>query len=94
MENKLVIPFGDKKIVAEINDWKDDMPKELVVYLCDKDDCIIQDICLVRGHYEYKKDDGEFEIYKDFIDCLVWGDSGDEDYTNKYVIGVHEEEEE
>ena len=94
MENKLVISFGDKKIVADIIDWGDELPMELAVYLCDKDDYIIQDICLVRGHYEYKKDDGEFKIYKDFIDCLVWGDSDDADYTNKYVIGVYKEEEE
>lgn len=94
MKNKLVIPFGDKKIVAEINDWKDDMPKELVVYLCDKDDHIIQDICLVRPHYDYIRSKGEFETDNNFVDCLVWGDSDDEDYTNKYVIGVYEEEEE
>ena len=41
MENKLEIKFGDKKIVAEINDWCDGGPKELTVYLRDKDNCII-----------------------------------------------------
>ena len=94
MKNKLIIPLGDKKIVAEINDNNlPEIPIELNVYLTDSNGQIIQDICLVRAHYDYSSK-GEFETDNNFVDCLVWGDSDDEDYTNKYVIGVHEEEEE
>ena len=94
MENKLEIKFGDKKIVAEINDWSDGGTNELTVYLCDKDNRIIQDICLVRPHYEVNRKTYEFETNNDFIDCLIWGDSDEEDYTHKFVIGVYEEDEE
>ena len=94
MENKLEIKLGDKKIVAEINDWCDDAPNELTVYLCDKDNCLIQDVCLVRPHYEVNEKTYEFETNNEFIDCLVWSDSDTEDYTHKFVIGVYEEDEE
>ena len=95
MEKKLIIPFGDKKIIAEINDNNlPEIPIELNVYLTYSDGKIIQDICLVRPHYDYIRSKGEFETDDNFVDCLVWGDSDDEDYTNKYVIGVYEEEEE
>ena len=95
MEKKLIIPFGDKKIVTEINDNNlPEIPIELNVYLTYSDGKIIQDICLVRPHYDYICSKGEFETDDNFVDCLVWGDSDDEDYTNKYVIGVYEEEEE
>lgn len=94
MENKLEIKFGDKKIVAEINDWSDGAPNELTVYLCNKDNCIIQDICLVRPHYEVNRKTCEFETNNEFIDCLVWSDSDEEDYTHKFMIGVYDEDEE
>ena len=95
MEKKLIIPLGDKKIVAEIDDMNGpEFAPALCVYIQDEEDCIIQDICLVRPHYDYIKKSGEFETDNNLIDCLVWGDSDDEDYTNKFVIGIHEEEEE
>lgn len=96
-KNKLTIPFGNHKIIAEIIDCSSpEFPPELVVYLCNENDVIIQDICVVRSHYEYKQTlhDLEFTIDNDFIDCLVYGDSDYEDYTNKFVIGIHKDEEE
>lgn len=92
MENRLVIPIGKNKIVAEITDWQDGMPNELVVYLCDDNDAVFQDICLVREHYDYNRNSEEFEVDSDFVDCIVWGESGNDDYTNKHVIGVYDEE--
>lgn len=94
MEKKLIIQLGNKKIVAEIyNNHGPEIPPELCVYLEDEDGAIIQDICLVRPHCEYNKQSGYFETDNEFVDCLVWGDSDDEDYTNNFVIGIHEEEE-
>lgn len=94
MENKLIIPLGENRIVAEIYDLNGpDFPPEIVIYLRDKNNVIIQDICVVRPHYRYSEKEMEFKIYNDFVDCLVWGDSYNEDYTKKYVIGVNEEEE-
>lgn len=95
MENKLVVQLGENQIVAEIDDRSaPEIPPEIVIYLQDKEGNIIQDICLVRPHYEYNRKAEEFETSNDFVDCLVWGDSWDEDYTDKHVIGVYEEEEE
>lgn len=94
MEKKLIIQLGNKKIVAEIyNNNGPEIPPELCVYLQDEDGVIIQDICLVRPYYEYKKESGYFETNNDFVDCLVWGDSDDEDYTDQFTIKIHEEEE-
>lgn len=93
-KNKLTIPFGNHKIIAEIDDRNTpEIPPELIIYLCDENDVIIQDICVVRPHYEYKQKLQEFITDNDFIDCLVYGDSDYEDYTNKFVIGIHEDEE-
>jgi hypothetical protein len=93
MENKLVIPFGEYKIVAEIDDANlPEIPPEMIVCICDKDDRIVQDVCVVRPHYHFNGSTMEFEHDNDFVDCLVWTDSDDEDYTHKHVIGVHEEE--
>lgn len=92
MEKKLVIPFGNHKIVAEINDVSPEIPNELWIHIRDQEDKIVQDICLVRAHYNYIRSKGEFETDNDFVDCLVWGDSDNEDYTDKHVIAVYEEE--
>lgn len=93
-KNKLTIPFGNHKIVAEIDDRNTpEIPPELIIYLCDENDVIIQDICVIRPHYEYKQKLQEFITDNDFIDCLVYGDSDYEDYTNKFVIGIHKDEE-
>ena len=95
MENKLVINFGKNKICAEI--YPTGLvatPYELCVYLCNEKDELFQDICVVRPHYHYNSNKAEFETDNSLVDCLVWGESGDEDYTNKHVIGVYELEEE
>ena len=93
-ENKLVIPFGEYKIIAEIDDRNQpEIPPEMVVYIADKDNRIAQDVCLVRPHYEINRKTMEFETDNDFVDCLVWADSDDEDYTHRHVIGVYKEEE-
>lgn len=93
MKNRLTIQLGNKKIVAEIvDDNGPEVPPELCVFLEDEDGTIIQDICCVRPHYDINRKTKEFETDNEFVDCLVWGDSDEEDYTDKFVIGIHEEE--
>ena len=93
MQGKLVIPLGDNKIVAEVNDANlPEIPPELCVYICDKDDVIIQDICLVRPSYEYKMETHEFVTDNESVDCLVWEDPENEDFTIDYTIDVYKEE--
>lgn len=88
--DKLVIPFGNHKIVAEISDVSPEIPNELWIHIRDQEDKIVQDICIVRAHFDFNRRKNEFEVDNDFVDCLVWGDSDCEDYTDKHVIAVHE----
>lgn len=92
MENQIEVQIGNKKIVAFVNDWQDGMPKEIYVSLVDSNNVIIQDLCMIREHYHYNKNQGEFEIDSGLIDCKVWANSDNEDYTDEFVIGVYEED--
>ena len=92
MENKIEVKIGDNKLVAFINDWEDGMPMEIFISLEDKDGRCIQDICMVREHYHYKPNSGEFEVDSKLIDCRVWADSDSEDYTHDFCIGVWEDD--
>jgi hypothetical protein len=93
MENKLYLNIGNgKNIVVEHLDWHDEFPNELSVYICDENNVVLQDICLVRQHYEYDKANDYTKVY-DKIDCMVWADCGSEDYTHKFVIDQWKEDE-
>lgn len=94
MERKVEIPLGENKIVAEIYDMDcPDFPPEIIIHLRDKNNVIIQDICLVRPHYVMDKETCEAIISNDCVQCLVWGEPEIEDYTEKHIIGIHEWEE-
>lgn len=94
MERKLVIPIGENKIVAKIYDMDcPEFPPEITIHLVDNTDVIIQDICLVRPHYTINATDGP-QISGKSVECIVWADHEDEDYTHKHIIDVHEWEEE
>ena len=91
--NKLIIKLGENEIVAEVYDMNGpEFPPELCVYIRNKDGVILQDICLARPHHGLNNKTKEFETNNNFIDCLVWGESGYEDYTDKHVIAVYDEE--
>jgi hypothetical protein len=95
MTNRLEIQLGANKIVAEVFCCGEaGIPPELNVYIQAKDGLILQDICLVRPNCDINRKTMEFETNNNFVDCLVWGDSDDEGYTKKFVIGVREEEDE
>lgn len=91
MNNKLIIPLGDFRIVAELNDvnspGSNDFPIELCVMLEDSQGRFIQDICIARQHYEFDHTNDTFHK-TDSIDLFTWGDSSYEDYTQKYIIPV------
>lgn len=93
MKQKLVIPFGDHKIVAEIDDADNAVIQpELIVYLCDSNDTITQDVCCIRPFYGIERN--EFIRNNNLVSCLVYGDSQNEDYTANYTIEVYRDEEE
>ena len=92
MQNKIEIEIGNKKLVAFIQDWEDELPKEVYISIVDNNGIFLQDICMVREHYSYNEDDDCFEIDSDRVDCRVWSDVDNEDYTYKFVIDVYKEE--
>ena len=93
MENKLVLPFGNNKLVVEIDDSNlPEIPPEIYVSICDKNEAVMQYLVVVRPHYDYSKEQQKFITDNDRVDCLVWADFGSEDYTEKYVVEVPKEE--
>lgn len=91
---KIEIPFGDGKIIAEVNDMGlPEIPAEIAVYVVDKDGIFVQDLCLVGEHYEHNSNDGVFERDTNHIDCFIWNNANSEDYTNRFVIEKREEQE-
>ena len=93
MKNEFNLKIGNKNFVVFINDWEDEMPKEIFVSLEDENGRLVQDICMVREHYHYNPKSEEFEIDSSLVDCKVWADSDNEDYTHEFCIGVYKEEE-
>jgi len=73
---KLVIDMKEFNLVVEKYD-----EVELVVYMQDKvTDCITQDVVTVRGTSCDK------EPLSGAVECLVWADGNNEDYTHKFTI--------
>ena len=93
MRDEIRVPIGDMFLVAMVNDWDDEMPAEVCVYLENKDGAVWQDIGLVREHYHVLMNHG-FVRDPSLIDVKVWGDSDSEDYTHEFTVGIWEEEEE
>ena len=95
MSKKLVIPCGDYNIVADIDATNlPEIPAELRVYITDKDNAFVQDICLVRQQYEIIEFGKDFVPIDKAITCIVWSDENNEDFTDDFEIGIYEEEEE
>lgn len=80
---KLKIKLKDEKeLVAEINRYGADDEVELAIYVMDdtdKKNIEFQDICLVR------------EGVNNAVECLVWADKDNEDYTDYFIIERTEE---
>ena len=73
-----------KELVAQFCDC-DGVHPEIVV--CIQDNGIaVQDICIIRPHEE------DCERIGTDIDCLVWADECNEDYTDKFIIPQYEED--
>ena len=90
MENKMKIDLGFAVLVVEKN--PDPSFKEFFVSLEDKNGKYLQDIALIGQNYSISS---SLDIVpKDQIRVLVYGDKDNEDYTDKFVIGLHSPEEE
>ena len=80
--NKLSIDFGFTILTVEKSAESSPL-QEIHIYLEDKKTGLIhQDIALVRQSVR----ENSLEKISNSIDCLVWADSENEDYTNKFII--------
>lgn len=88
MRNKIEIDLRDgRKLVASLYNHDGEHP-EITVCIVEPNGLIHQDVCLIRPH-----ENANCVQETDRVDCIVWGDKDSEDYTDKYVIDIYEEEE-
>lgn len=82
MENKIDIKMNNGfHLVAEQNKELG-FENEIMIYLIDNNNCVYQDLSIVR----HSSDGNKFEV-------LVYADKDNEDYTNKFKIELYKEEE-
>lgn len=85
---KIKIDLGFATLVAEKG--ADESYHEIFIGLEDKNGVFIQDLAIVGQKYHYTDD---AEVVQDKgINVMVYADKDDEDYTNKFEIGIYEEE--
>lgn len=90
MENKIRIDLGFAVLVVEKN--PDPSYKEFFVTLEDKNSDWLQDIAVIGQNYSISS---SLDIVpKDEVRVLVYGDKNNEDYTDEFVIGLYNPEEE
>lgn len=85
---KLKIDLGFATLVAEKG--ADENYNEIFIGIEDKDGVWIQDLAIVGQKYHYT-DEGEV-VQDKGINLMVYADKDDEDYTNKFEIGIYEED--
>lgn len=89
MENKLVVPFGEYKIMAEKG--ADHNYNEIFIWIEDKNGVCIQDLVIVGQKYHYNEN---LDVVQDeSVLVRVFTDEYNEDYTHEFDIGVYKEEE-
>ena len=89
--NKLSLDIGSDNLNLTVEKADKHSPfQELHIYFEDKETGLVhQDIALVR---QAIKEDS-LEKIPNKVDCLIWADSENEDYTHKFVINHWNEEE-
>ena len=91
MLNKFSIPLANNyRLIAEQNSGEFD--KEIFVGIEDENGRYVQDLAVIRPTYSCSNENIRFD--SDKFEILVFGDSGDEDYTDKFVVPLAEENDE
>lgn len=93
MSDRIELPIGNNKLVVYVNDWQDQLPKEIFVCIEDENGVLTQDICMVREHYHFDPNKGSFKRDNTLVDCRVWSDSDNEDYTHEFTVSIDNKEE-
>lgn len=78
------------KLVSERNSGE--FNKELYVGIESPDGAYVQDLVIVRPTYTFKDNDVVFDADK--FEILVFGDAGLEDFTDKYTVPLHKDDDE
>ena len=90
--NRMTIDVGFALLTAIVYNNDNGAPvPEISIYLEDKETGMVtQDIALVLQAYN----ESNGEVIPEMIDCIVWAESDNEDYTNKFQINHYVEEKE
>ena len=92
MSNRTVINLdGGYKLVAEQN-ADPSYNREIFIGIEDDGGVWHQTLAVVRNSYTFNHNLDVIWKNKEF-NVLVWGDKDNEDYTDYFTIGLHEEEE-
>ena len=87
---KIVIPLDNGyKLTAERNTGEFD--KEFYIGIETESGAYVQDLVIVRPTYTFKDEAVKFD--SDKFELLVFGDSKTEDYTDKFVVPLVEDNE-
>ncbi len=88
--NRIVIPLDNGyKLIAEQNTGEFD--KEFYIGVETESGAYIQDLVIVRPTYTFKDESVKFD--SDKFEMLVFADSESEDYTNKFVVPLKNDDE-
>lgn len=87
--NRFEIPLSNGyRLVSEQNTGEFD--KELYVGIKDPSGTYMQDLVIVRPTYKFKDNSVVFDADK--FEVLLFSDADTEDFTDKFVIPLHEDE--
>ena len=86
---RFTIPLSNGyKLVSEQNTGEFD--KELYVGIEDPNGAYVQDLVVVRPTYKFEEDNVKFDADK--FEVLLWGNADMEDFTDKFVIPLHQDD--
>ena len=89
--DRFVIPLSNGyKLISERNAGEFD--KELYVGIESPSGTYVQDLAIIRPTYRFKENDVVFDADK--FEILVFGDATKEDFTDKYTVPLHIEDDE
>lgn len=87
---EICLPLGNGFCLSVEKSTDPDFPNEIYVGLF-KDGCWYQDLVMVRQPYSWF--DGKPRFDTGGCEVAVYTDKDNEDFTDEFYIGIHEEEE-
>ena len=90
--NKIVIPLANGfKLTAEQN-TDSEFDKEVFIGIETDSGAYYQDLAIIRPTYSFEGENVVFD--SDKFEILIFGDANSDDYTDKFTVPLHEEDEE